>query len=539
MAAAGTVAVLLPGAFYMLRETQEPPVEAFRRHGVADGGRDRLQSRHLAARDLAAAAPEHGRDVVPPDGGGGLAGVTREAARRSGARTRSARSSRQVVRPRDLGRRASGRARRLHRLQPAARARVEGSVRASGGISPPPCGEGQGWGSRGRTSAFRGCARPPIQSTLVPRAAFIAPTPTRLGLRPSPASPQGGGKTRRSPGILLRPGAMALADWRAIYRGAAVALDTAAAPRSRPGRRRSTRSSRGEPVYGINTGFGKLASVRIPDGDLAQLQRNIVLSHAAGVGEPLPAPVVRLMMALEARQPRRRAPRACAGDADASARRCSSAGSSRSCRPRLGRRLGRPRAARAHGRGDDRRRRGRSSTARGCRPREALGRAGLAPLELGPKEGPGAAQRHAGLDRLRARRPVRGRARVRSARSSPARSSTDAARGSRRAVRRRASTRCAATAARSRSRAALRDADGRQRHPRLAPRRRRPRAGSLLPALPAAGDGRRARPAAPGRSDARDRGQRRLRQSAGLRRRRRGRSRAAISTPSRSPSPPT
>ena len=59
MAAAGTVAVLLPGAFYFLRETQEAagrPVPPARR---ADGGGDRLQSRHLAA-DLAAAGHEHG-----------------------------------------------------------------------------------------------------------------------------------------------------------------------------------------------------------------------------------------------------------------------------------------------------------------------------------------------------------------------------------------------------------------------------------------------------------------------------------------------
>jgi histidine ammonia-lyase len=52
-------------------------------------------------------------------------------------------------------------------------------------------------------------------------------------------------------------------------------------------------------VYGINTGFGKLASVRIEAAQLEQLQRNIVLSHAAGVGEPTPAPIVRLMIALK------------------------------------------------------------------------------------------------------------------------------------------------------------------------------------------------------------------------------------------------
>ena len=55
MAAAGTVAVLLPGAFYTLRETQLPPVEALREAGVRDGAGDRLQSRHRAD-DLASAS---------------------------------------------------------------------------------------------------------------------------------------------------------------------------------------------------------------------------------------------------------------------------------------------------------------------------------------------------------------------------------------------------------------------------------------------------------------------------------------------------
>ena len=57
--------------------------------------------------------------------------------------------------------------------------------------------------------------------------------------------------------------------------------------------------ARGEPVYGVDTGFGKLASVRIPAADLARLQRNIVLSHAAGTGEPVEKPIVRLMIALK------------------------------------------------------------------------------------------------------------------------------------------------------------------------------------------------------------------------------------------------
>jgi histidine ammonia-lyase len=58
--------------------------------------------------------------------------------------------------------------------------------------------------------------------------------------------------------------------------------------------------SRDAPVYGINTGFGKLAQTRIAHDDLAQLQANLVLSHSAGVGKPLAAPVVRLMLLLKA-----------------------------------------------------------------------------------------------------------------------------------------------------------------------------------------------------------------------------------------------
>ncbi|TMH35574.1 MAG: histidine ammonia-lyase [Betaproteobacteria bacterium] len=54
--------------------------------------------------------------------------------------------------------------------------------------------------------------------------------------------------------------------------------------------------SRHEPIYGINTGFGKLAQTRIADDQLTQLQKNLVLSHSAGVGQPLAAPVVRLAL---------------------------------------------------------------------------------------------------------------------------------------------------------------------------------------------------------------------------------------------------
>jgi histidine ammonia-lyase len=109
------------------------------------------------------------------------------------------------------------------------------------------------------------------------------------------------GPVSPAPGqITLEPGAVSLNRWRAIYRGADARLD----PTWLPAVEASARVveaivANGEPVYGINTGFGKLASVRIDAADLARLQTNIVLSHAAGVGEPAPLEVVRLMMALK------------------------------------------------------------------------------------------------------------------------------------------------------------------------------------------------------------------------------------------------
>jgi histidine ammonia-lyase len=100
--------------------------------------------------------------------------------------------------------------------------------------------------------------------------------------------------------VNLHPGEVSLPEWRAVYRGAEVSLDPACAPQiAASAEAVSAILSHGEPVYGVNTGFGKLASVRIAAEDLEKLQRNIVLSHAAGVGEATPAPVVRLMLALK------------------------------------------------------------------------------------------------------------------------------------------------------------------------------------------------------------------------------------------------
>lgn len=100
--------------------------------------------------------------------------------------------------------------------------------------------------------------------------------------------------------VLLGFSETTLAEWRAVYRGAAVSLDPRCdAAINRGAATVQTILARGAPVYGINTGFGRLAGIRIDAADLARLQRNIVLSHAAGVGDPMPSAVLRLMMALK------------------------------------------------------------------------------------------------------------------------------------------------------------------------------------------------------------------------------------------------
>jgi len=98
----------------------------------------------------------------------------------------------------------------------------------------------------------------------------------------------------------LKPGAVTLEQWHRVYRGACATLDPCCFPaveRSAAAIERVV--NKGAPVYGVNTGFGKLASVRIEIADLERLQRNIVLSHSAGVGDPMPPAIVRLMMALK------------------------------------------------------------------------------------------------------------------------------------------------------------------------------------------------------------------------------------------------
>ena len=99
---------------------------------------------------------------------------------------------------------------------------------------------------------------------------------------------------------MMRAGDVSLNQWREIWRGGAVALDPECAARVEASAATVERIvARGEPVYGVNTGFGKLSSVRIEAGDLTRLQRNIVLSHSVGVGEPASLEATRLMMALK------------------------------------------------------------------------------------------------------------------------------------------------------------------------------------------------------------------------------------------------
>ena len=94
---------------------------------------------------------------------------------------------------------------------------------------------------------------------------------------------------------------LTLATLRALYEdGAVPPLEAAARERVDASAARVAEAARGDaPVYGINTGFGKLASRRIGAADTEALQRNLILSHSAGTGAPLQAEVTRLMLAMK------------------------------------------------------------------------------------------------------------------------------------------------------------------------------------------------------------------------------------------------
>ena len=213
MAAAGTVAVILPGAFYTLRETRRRRSPRLRAAGVpmavatdCNPGTSPMTSLLLAmnmACTLFRLTPEEA-----------LAGATRVAARALGLDDCGTIAPGPARRPRGLGRRPPGRARLPHRLQPA---RTRGCSEASNADAPAPS--------------------------------------------PSPRSKPSGAAAPAA----LDPGARPGIEAAAARVAAAVAA--------------------GAPVYGVNTGFGKLASVAIPAADTARLQRNLILSHCSGVGD--------------------------------------------------------------------------------------------------------------------------------------------------------------------------------------------------------------------------------------------------------------
>ena len=100
--------------------------------------------------------------------------------------------------------------------------------------------------------------------------------------------------------LILTPGRVSLGDWQKVYEGASLSLDPACHEKVAAGAAVVARIvAKGDPVYGINTGFGKLASVRIAADDVETLQRNLILSHCCGVGEPLAPEIVRLHRGLQ------------------------------------------------------------------------------------------------------------------------------------------------------------------------------------------------------------------------------------------------
>ena len=322
------------------------------------------------------------------------------------------------------------------------------------------------------------------------------------------------------PAIDLVPGRLTLAALRAIAAGPVrLVLDAGARPAVDAAERAVARLvAEHRTVYGVNTGFGLLARTRIDDTRLAELQRALLLSHAAGTGPLLDDGVVRLVLALKAASLARghsgvrwSLVEALVALANADVLPCvpsiGSVGASGDLAPL------------AHlsgvliGEGEVR------IAGRVASAAEGLARAGLAPMTLAPKEGlalingtqVSTALALAGLfahERVLAAAFVAGALSVDAAQGSdtPFDARIHALRGHAGPARRRGDLPALARG---------------QRDPRLA-RDLRPRAGSLQPALPAAGDGRDPRPGARGRGDAARRGERGLRQPARVRGRGRG-----------------
>ena len=102
--------------------------------------------------------------------------------------------------------------------------------------------------------------------------------------------------------LVLKPGLMTLEQLKLIHgHQQFIALPDSCRPAIRKSQSLVEAYANGDaPVYGVNTGFGKLANQRINKEQLHTLQLNLIRSHSVGVGEPLSAPIIRLMMATKA-----------------------------------------------------------------------------------------------------------------------------------------------------------------------------------------------------------------------------------------------
>lgn len=100
--------------------------------------------------------------------------------------------------------------------------------------------------------------------------------------------------------VTLTPGTTTLSTLHHIWTHGGRGADPDARPGVEAAAALVAKAAAGEAaVYGVNTGFGKLASVKIAAKDTARLQRNLILSHCCGVGTPLDAATTRLMMVLK------------------------------------------------------------------------------------------------------------------------------------------------------------------------------------------------------------------------------------------------
>ncbi len=101
--------------------------------------------------------------------------------------------------------------------------------------------------------------------------------------------------------LTLTPGDVSLEQLADVYwNQTGIILDRSCKPAVEEAARRIEAAANGNiPVYGVNTGFGKLASIKVESKDTAVLQRNLILSHCCGVGDAISTRITRLMMSLK------------------------------------------------------------------------------------------------------------------------------------------------------------------------------------------------------------------------------------------------